>query len=111
MTATTERTVAPAQATAPTPRRSGSGPRERSAAIASSGSGTRRRTMSAVISAASSASSWAEPRCSTIRRTPAVFSTICTAVAPEAVFTLRRYGLTPRSYPAISALKPPHKTP
>lgn len=36
MTATTERTVAPAQATAPTPRRSGSGPRERSAAIASS---------------------------------------------------------------------------
>ncbi|WP_422117482.1 carbohydrate ABC transporter permease [Brachybacterium sp. UNK5269] len=36
MTATTERTVAPTGTTAPTPRRSGSGPRERSAAIASS---------------------------------------------------------------------------
>ncbi|WJY83790.1 hypothetical protein CDUR_00100 [Corynebacterium durum] len=39
------------------------------------------------ISAASSASSWADPRCSTIRRTPWSLATTCTAVAPEAVLT------------------------
>lgn len=37
----------------------------------------------------------AEPRCSTIRRTPPDLDTICTAVAPEAVLTLRTNGLTP----------------
>ncbi len=36
MTATTERTAAPAQVAAPTPRRTGTGPRERSAKLASS---------------------------------------------------------------------------
>ena len=45
--------------------------------------------------AASSVLLWAEPRCSTIRRTPPDLHTICTAVAPEEVLTLRRNGLTP----------------
>ena len=45
--------------------------------------------------AVTSASSWAGPRCSTIRRTPPDLETICTAVAPEAVLTLRTNGLTP----------------
>ena len=45
--------------------------------------------------AATSVSSWAEPRCSTIRRTPPDLDTICTAVAPDAVLTLRTNGLTP----------------
>jgi len=46
------------------------------------------------INAASSASVWADPRCSTITRWPCLVSTICTAVAPDRVFTFRRYGLT-----------------
>ena len=41
-----------------------------------------------------SASVWADPRCSTITRWPCLVSTICTAVAPDRVFTFRRYGLT-----------------
>ena len=45
--------------------------------------------------ASSPASVRAEPRCSTIRRTPPDLDTICTAVAPEAVLTLRTNGLTP----------------
>ena len=51
------------------------------------------------ISAAGSASSRADPRCSTIRRTPFSSATTCTAVAPEAVLTLRRYGLTQQILP------------
>ena len=43
----------------------------------------------------SSASSWAEPRCSTIRRTPPDLDAICTTVAPDAVLTLRTKGFTP----------------
>ena len=45
--------------------------------------------------AANSTSLWAEPRCSmTLSRHPSL-TAICTAVAPEAVLTLRRNGLTP----------------
>lgn len=56
------------------------------------------------ISNPSSASSRAEPTWRTIRRRPATDSAICTAVAPEAVRTLRTQA-TSRSYrPRISAL-------
>ena len=34
------------------------------------------------------------PRCSTIIRRPYLVSMSCTAVAPDRVFTFRRYGLT-----------------
>ena len=46
----------------------------------------------------SSGLSWAEPRGSTIRRTPPDLDTICTAVASEAVLTLHTNGLTPANY-------------
>jgi len=36
-------------------------------------------------------SSWAEPRCSIVRDPRQVDHTICTAVAPEEVFTVRTY--------------------
>ena len=52
------------------------------------------------INVANSTSSCAEPRCSTIVRTPCRFSTICTAVAPEAVLTFLKNGLTPAILPA-----------
>ncbi len=69
------------------------------------------RCWAALSSTASSASSWAEPTCSKIRRRPLRFSTIWTAVAPEAVLTFRTNGLTPALYPAppISAPKPAPK--
>ena len=52
------------------------------------------------IRAASSASMWADPRCSiTLSRRPSL-TAICTAVAPEAVLTLRRNGLTTPTLPA-----------
>src|SRR5262245_57239635 len=47
------------------------------------------RSAAAALSAASSASSWAEPRCSMLREPRRVDHTICTAVAPDAVFTVR----------------------
>ena len=47
------------------------------------------RSAAAALSAASSASSWAEPRCSIERDPRREDHTICTAVAPEAVFTVR----------------------
>lgn len=61
---------------------------------------------------ASSASSWAEPRCSTIRRTPCSSATICTAVAPEAVRTFRTNGLTPPPYnhPLVPRTHHPDRT-
>ena len=58
----------------------------------------RRRPIS--IRAASSAWVWAEPRCSmTLSRRPSL-TAICTAIAPEAVLTLRRNGLTTPTLPA-----------
>ena len=52
------------------------------------------------IRAASSAWVWAEPRCSmTLSRRPSL-TAICTAIAPEAVLTLRRNGLTTPTLPA-----------
>ena len=58
------------------------------------------------------ASSWAEPRCSTIRRTPCSLATICTAVAPEAVRTFRTNGLTPPPYnhPLVPRTHHPDRT-
>ena len=47
------------------------------------------RSRATATSAANWASSCAEPRCSTIVRTPRVFDAICTAVAPDAVRTFR----------------------
>jgi hypothetical protein len=47
------------------------------------------RAAAAVLSAANSTSSWAEPRCSIEREPRRQAHTICTAVAPEAVFTVR----------------------
>lgn len=47
------------------------------------------RSAAAAFSAASSASSWAEPRCSIDRDPRREDHTTCTAVAPEAVFTVR----------------------
>ena len=55
-------------------------------------------------STASCSASCAEPTCSTIRRTPRSFDTICTAVAPDAVFTRRTNNPTPAVYePRFSA--------
>lgn len=51
--------------------------------------------------AASSASVCAEPRCLTMRYFPPDLSTICTAVAPEAVRTLRKNGDTAPFYRPI----------
>jgi len=45
--------------------------------------------------------------CSTIRRTPPLFSTICMAVAPEAVFTFWTYAGTPRYYRLVPQIEPP----
>ena len=45
------------------------------------------RSRAIATSTASCSSSCAEPRCSTIVRTPRVFDAICTAVAPDAVRT------------------------
>ena len=47
------------------------------------------RSAAAAFNAANSASSWAEPRCSIERDPRREDHTICTAVAPEAVFTVR----------------------
>ena len=47
------------------------------------------RCSAAAFSAANSASSWAEPRCSIYREPRREDHTICTAVAPEEVFTVR----------------------
>src|SRR6185503_2485712 len=44
------------------------------------------------LSASTSPSSWAEPRCSIWREPRRVDHTICTAVAPEEVFTVRTYA-------------------
>ena len=50
------------------------------------------RCAAAALSASSSRSSWADPTCS-IRRAPRRFEyTICTAVAPDAVLTVRTYA-------------------
>ena len=49
----------------------------------------------AFLSAAGSASSWAEPMCSILRAPFREEYTICTARAPDAVLTERTYGLTP----------------
>jgi hypothetical protein len=48
----------------------------------------------AALSASSSASSWADPKCSIRREPRRVDHTICTAIAPEAVFTVRTYAIT-----------------
>ncbi|MFC5122111.1 hypothetical protein ACFPRL_01195 [Pseudoclavibacter helvolus] len=68
-------------------------------------------TLPACISAANWASVWAEPRCSTILRCPCFFSTICTAVAPEAVFTFRRNGLTALILPRFLVPQPAQPKP
>ena len=60
----------------------------------SSGCPSFSRSRAACINTASSTSSWAEPRCATIRRVPPRLSTICTAVAPDEVRTLRMNGAT-----------------
>ena len=50
------------------------------------------------INTANSTSSCAEPMCSTIVRTPRCFDTICTATAPDAVFTRRKNNPTRTAY-------------
>ena len=47
------------------------------------------RCRAAALSASSYASSWAEPRCSMVREPRREENTIWTAIAPEAVFTVR----------------------
>ena len=54
------------------------------------------RSRAIATSTASCSSSCAEPRCSTIVRTPRVFDAICTAVAPDAVRTFRTNHPTER---------------
>jgi hypothetical protein len=44
------------------------------------------------FSSSTCASSWADPRCSISREPRCEEYTICTAVAPDAVFTVRTYG-------------------
>jgi hypothetical protein len=61
----------------------------------SSGCPAARRCRTAAFSAASSASSWADPMCSMSRDPRRDEYTICTAVAPEAVFTVRTYATDP----------------
>lgn len=53
----------------------------------------------AAINETGPASSWAEPRCSTTRLMRPSLATICTAVAPDAVLTLRKSGPTHRIPP------------
>ena len=53
----------------------------------------------AAINETGPASSWAEPRCSTTRLVRPSLATICTAVAPDAVLTLRKSGPTHRIPP------------
>jgi hypothetical protein len=48
----------------------------------------------AAFKTANSALSWAEPRCSIERDPRRDDHTICTAVAPELVLTVRRYATT-----------------
>ena len=55
------------------------------------------------INAANSASSCTETEIARVVRTPWRFPTICTAVAPEAVFTFLRYGSPAPTYRALSA--------
>ena len=43
-------------------------------------------------------SDWAEPRCSTIRRTPSSLTAICTAVAPEVVLATHKRAHTNTPY-------------
>ena len=64
------------------------------------------RSRADAINTASSASSWADPTWATILRTPWRFSTICTAVAPEAVFTFRTYA-TGRGYRLVPQILTP----
>ena len=52
------------------------------------------RCRAAAFSTSSSASSCAEPRCSIARDPRREDHTICTAVAPDAVFTVRTYATT-----------------
>ena len=59
--------------------------------------------LATAINAASSLSVCADPMCSKIFRWPRIFSTICTAVAPDDVFTFRTNGLTPTTYSPSSA--------
>jgi len=55
----------------------------------------------AAFSNSSSASSWAEPRCSMSRELRREERTICTAIAPKAVFTVRTYGTAPLYRPRL----------
>jgi hypothetical protein len=57
----------------------------------------------AAFSAATPASSWAEPRCSILRDPRRVDHTICTAVAPEVVFTVSTYATNAPYEPTASA--------
>ncbi len=54
------------------------------------------RSFAICTSTASCVSSCAEPMCSTIVRTPRCLRAICTAVAPDAVFTFRTNNPTER---------------
>ena len=78
-------------------RRAGSRPRSSSPCPAAS------FCRAAAFSSSTSASSCAEPRCSISRDPRCEECTICTAVAPDDVFTVRRYGDTRPQYGAASA--------
>ena len=56
------------------------------------------RCRAAAFSISSSTSSCADPTCSMSREPRRKECTICTAVAPDAVFTVRRYGDTPLNH-------------
>jgi hypothetical protein len=76
----------------PPPLASGCRPRSSSPCPAAS------RCRAAAFSNSTSASLWAEPRWSISREPRREESTICTAVAPEDVFTVRTYGGTRPHY-------------
>lgn len=61
---------------------------------------TRTRTWT-VCRASSSASSWADPRCSISRAPRREDHTTCTAVAPDVVLTVRMYGTRPLYEPRL----------
>ena len=59
------------------------------------------RAAAAVFNAANSTSSWAEPMCSIEREPRLQDQTICTAVAPQAVFTVRTKATSTAYGPAL----------
>ena len=71
---------------------------------------TANRCRAAAFNASSSASSCADPMCSMSRDPRREECTICTALAPEAVFTVPTYGDTPHPTTRISAQIQPPRT-